>query len=206
MKTLALTLAALMPTAGVALFDVGQTETFDIDLGNWQTAGHVAWSNALSYGNGGYAKLGKIGTDNDNLFWHEFVVPMTGQYALNFDYRYIGWDHSRDNDRSAAAIKTIGNIWTTNSAIGLANSLEWQTAAIPPFTVELIGGEQYWLGFRLKEFKDTNPLKRLKLMTSLHIDNVSLSFLNSVPEPAAIILSSIGISLVGWLKTRMVLQ
>jgi hypothetical protein len=180
-----------------AIFDTGMSETFNQRLDGWRTSGDVSWASE------GYAKLGNRSTNKDSQIWCQFVAPTSGSYNLNFDYKFSGIDTSQNaDDTMLVGIGTskaaLYDSFGATSSSGL-NGGQWQTVNSKP--VQLEAGKKYWIGFELNESK----LGGIKLVTKLDIDNVSLTKIRAIPAPAAIFLASVGVALVGWLRSKKAL-
>lgn len=209
--TIGLVLTLLAMPAWAA-FDVGVTETFDGGLGSWTTNGAVSLRTESNGNN--YVKLATFGDNQDNWISHSFHTDSTGDYALSFDYRFKGWDvldgHS---DMARIGITLVDeNLYTYSSNTDLDNSKDWKNVVAPPPSVTLDGGKDYWVIFRLEEDQTIGGgLDELGLVTTLHLDNINLKYLDGdgqpgrervVPTPGALVLGTLGVSLVGFLRRR----
>jgi hypothetical protein len=187
-----------------AAFDLGTIETFDDDLvtAGWSSSGSV--SRTTESGGNNYVKLADIG--NDNWIMHEFQTGSAGNYALSFDYRFQGEAYSGSGDTAKVGIVFVDPYLNTfQSASDLDDGDDWKRISAPPPMVELQGSKNYMVYFRL----NTNPSGGI-LMTTLDLDNIELNYVADetgieqvvVPTPGALILGTLGVSLVGFLRRR----
>ncbi|MCF7958493.1 MAG: hypothetical protein K9M57_08610 [Phycisphaerae bacterium] len=179
-----------------------ETDPFNPNQG-WSTTGNVFWTGER-VGLNDYVSLG-LSQSTESTLSKEFTAPVTGQYSVNFDYRFIG-DISGGQDSFTVEIgvsNTPITIYSENQytirldlPVNGENYGNWVTVQTPDPEINLDAGTSF-LTFRLlSETGTTNTL--------LHIDNVNAGVF-VVPAPGAVLLAGLGAGLVGWLRKRKTL-
>jgi hypothetical protein len=194
MAALALFAAAPVYAALTPLTEDFETNPFGLN-GNWHRSGDVAWTGGGPHND--YVMLGqRILANNDSRLWRLFTAPVDGEYSVSFDYRFVGIDLSRCADDKVFVQIGIGSdplidVFTAASSVDLTGGLfcpgSWENITTPPPVVDLKAGQEYWLGFQLKEVCGWwTPI------TSLHLDNIGVTLLKQtpditpIPEPATV--------------------
>jgi hypothetical protein len=202
-----MTLTVLMATPVFAMFiDNFETNPFG-PAGNWSRSGDVTWTGG-GPGND-YVRLGQSLSNDTSQLCRSFTAPTTGEYCVDFDYRFIGCDVLPKADDRVSVWVGVGrepqfDVFEATSSVDLTGGLfhpgDWETITTPPPVITLEAGQTYWLKFRLQEATGC-----LTPITSLHLDNIGVEQCNVVPAPGAMLLGGIGVTFIGWLRTKRIL-
>jgi len=198
--SLAVVLALLLVSPALANLSLDAVETFSSQsaFDDWSTTGDAGWQSA----EGGYARIGLNTSVNAaplNLFSNTFDILTGGTYEIGFSHRFVGFDNSASlNDVVTVKILSGQTLLNLSSATALQGSFASRGAFVPVTQNVLLAPGNYTLEFRL--FEDNTG----EVSTELDIDNV---FINSpeptpIPAPGSVLLASIGVALVGWLRRR----
>jgi len=144
-----------------------------------------------------FALLKPDGPQTITRLYQSFYAP--AGYTLTFDYFWDSQDYKPFNDKAGGRILSgagLGGPVVTNLFVETVNSDPVNYWGTPWTTVSytFASSGTYTLVFGIKNVLDPN------LDSYLGIDNVKL-----IPAPGAILLGSIGIGLVGWLRRRRTL-
>jgi hypothetical protein len=198
-----LALIVFVTTPVFAIFtDDFETNPFGTS-GVWDSSGDVSWTGGSVIND--YMILGKSLNNGTSELWRSFTPTATGEYSVSFDYRFLGLDLNRNKDDRVSVEIGIGtaspvyNVFDATSSVDLTGlfTSNWQTITTPPPVVTLEEGQTYWLTF---SFQESSGL--LSPITLLNIDNVGVAQIITNPTPGSLLLGGIGVSLIGWFRTR----
>jgi len=191
-------LVAINPSAfGLIILDT--VETFSTDLGDWTTSGDVGHIST----EGGFARIGldRPGTPAApvSILSNTFVIPSDGTYEFGFDFRFSGFDNSASlNDVATMSIIPGPTLGSRSSSTDLTGTFA-SRGSFNPFDDDVfLTTGIYTLQFQLLE-AETGLIS-----TEMDIDNVFIFSPEGpvIPAPGAMVLASIGVFMVGFLRNR----
>jgi len=217
--TLTILLLLLFGSPALANLALDTVEEFPSQsaFNDWSTLGDAAWQST----EGGYARIGLNTSTNAapvNQLYNSFNIPSGGTYTIGFDYRFAGFDNLDNstndtvtvhvnyggddliNDHSFAMSFTPSQtVFSLSSETDLGGSFADRGPWLSTSDNVYLNVGTYTIMFELLEADSA------QVSTEMDIDKV---YINSpeeppvIPAPGSVVLGSIGVALVGWLRRR----